>query len=577
MAASAVTPLLRFYNLLKLERDEIITIYIYSAFQGLLYLSLPLGIQAIINLLFGGLISTSIIVLVVIVVGGVVAAGAMQVMQMVVNERIQRRIFTRFALQFANKIPRLDLEAVDNYYLPELVNRFFDTPTLQKGVTKVLLDFPSATVQIFFGLTLLSFYNPAFIFLGIGLTLLLGLIFRATYPRGIRTSLEESNYKYEVGYWLEEVARSVATFKFMSRQEYPMRRADKLISKYLDARAEHFKVLKLQYWAFVVFKVIITASLLTLGSVLVIQQQINLGQFIAAEIVILLLINSIEKLISSLDIVYDMLTSLEKLNVLLDKPVENDTADEMGLSTVRKPMKIELNNVSYRFNDDDRWVLKNLNLTINPGERICIFGTQGSGKSSLLKLLTGAYGSYSGQLLYDGFPLGNHNPNAFRKRLGIFVSGSDVFSGSLYDNLTLGDNTVTEEEVLQATQWTGLLNYIRKQKNGLLTHIDTLGKKLPRNTVNKIILSRILLAKPDLILIEDAWHALEFREQLGIIQTLTDHHKPFTLVAVTNDENFARLCDKVVLLHEGEIVASGTFDEVSSHTYYQNTFKRFSL
>jgi len=230
----------RFFKLIALERKEITAIYFYAIISGLISLSLPLGIQSIINLLFGGVISTSLVVLIGVVVLGVLANGWIQILQMRVNENIQRRIFTRFSLQFAYKIPRLDMMAVDDYYLPELVNRFFDTASLQKGVSKVLLDFPGATVQIFFGIALLSFYNGAFLFFGLGLVALIILIMRFTYPQGIRTSLEESNYKYEVGYWLEEVARTIKTIKFMGLNNFPVQKTDELVSGYLDARKSHF-------------------------------------------------------------------------------------------------------------------------------------------------------------------------------------------------------------------------------------------------------------------------------------------------------------------------------------------------
>ena len=151
-------PLLRFWKLISLEKNEVLIIYFYAFMSGIIYLSLPLGIQSIINFLFGGMISTSLIVLTVLVVVGVLLNGWLQILQMTINERIQRIIFTRFSLQFAYKIPRLDLKEIDDYYLPELVNRFFDTASLQKGISKVLLELPTASIQLFFGLLLLCFY-----------------------------------------------------------------------------------------------------------------------------------------------------------------------------------------------------------------------------------------------------------------------------------------------------------------------------------------------------------------------------------------------------------------------------------
>lgn len=569
-------PLDRFWKLIALEKKEMLSIYFFSIINGFIYLSIPLGIQSIVNQLFGGLVSTSLVVLIVIVVFGVVLNGWITILQMKSNERIQRRIFTRFSLQFAYKIPRLDLMTVDDYYLPELVNRFFDTASVQKGLTKVLLEFPAASIQILFGVILLSLYNVSFFAFGILLLVLMYIIIRTTYPKGITTSLEESNYKYEVGHWLEEVARIIKTLKFMGIDDFAARKADVIVSEYLDARAEHFKVLKTQYWAFIIFKVIITAALLILGAVLVINKKINIGQFIASEIVIIMLLNSVEKIINSLDVVYDMLTSLEKVSKILDKPEEKQ--DGLNILDINKTngMRIKAENLSYRFSDNDNYILQNLNFEIMEGEKVCIFGSQNSGKTTLLKLFTGGYLNFDGNLLINGYPLGNYNLQKLRQEIGVYLGSPDLFSGSLYDNLTLGDSTITAQLILHVSKQTGLLPFVQSLKSGLDTRLNTIGKKLPQSIITKILITRSLLTKPRLLLIEDCWSSLERIEQENMIRSLTDSENSFTLIIVTNDENFARICDKIILLEDGKIVVSGNFETVSKTEVYKKMFKTHS-
>ena len=572
-----MTPIQRFFELIKLERSEILSIYFYASLSGIIYLSLPLGIQSIINLLFGGNISTSVVVLIFFVVFGVALNGWLQIRQMRVNERIQRRIFTRYSLEFAHKIPRLDLKAVDDYYLPELVNRFFDTASLQKGLSKVLLDFPSASIQILFGLILLSLYSAVFIPLGLLLITAVVLILRVTYNRGMETSLEESNYKYQVAYWLEEVARMIKPLKFMGRINFPAQKIDRYVSSYLDAREKHFDVLKIQYWAFVIFKIIVTAALLITGCFLVIEQQINIGQFIASEIVIITLLNSVEKIIGSLDVVYDMLTSLEKVSKILDKREEKETGIDFSSLKQTRGLSIKAENLSYRFSESEKAVLKNLNFEIKPGEKVCIFGSEGSGKTSLLKLFTGAYAHYNGNLLFNNYPLGNFNLQNLREEIGVYLAAADLFTGSLLENLTLGDENISTEFILKTSEETGLLSFVQSLTEGLNTSIDSLGRKLPRNTVNKILITRALLTQPKLLLLEDCWSALEKAEQEKIIHHLTSSQQNYTLIAVTNDAAFAAKCDKIILLHNGEIVSQGSYAEVSNTNTYQKLFKQLSL
>ena len=164
----------RFVDLLKPEKREIGIIYLYAIFAGILNLSLPLGIQAIIGFVMAGMVSTSWIILVVIVVIGVALAGGLQIMQLYMTEILQQRIFTRSSFEFAFRIPKFKMEALRNFYPPELINRFFDTISVQKGLSKILIEFSSSVLQIFFGLVLLSFYHPFFVVFAF---VVLGLIF----------------------------------------------------------------------------------------------------------------------------------------------------------------------------------------------------------------------------------------------------------------------------------------------------------------------------------------------------------------------------------------------------------------
>ncbi|HSK11650.1 MAG TPA: ABC transporter transmembrane domain-containing protein, partial [Phnomibacter sp.] len=314
----------RLFKLLHLERKAIYSIYFYAILTGVLTLSIPLGLQSIINFVLGGSFSTSLTILIVAVVIGVLLTGILQVLQLKINERIQQDIFVQYSFEFAHRIPRLDMLSVDGYYMPELLNRFFDTVSLQKGLNKILIDIPLATIQIIFGIILLSFYNATFIVFGLLLIIVLVLIIRFTSQAGFESSMRESDHKYKVAAWLQEMGRTMRSMKFARENNLHIFKADRYISGYLDWRTKHFGVLLTQYWAMIGFKVFITVSMLVVGAFLLIQQQLNVGQFVAVEIVILTVLGSIEKFIYSLDKVYDVLTSIEKLGKVIDKPVEQE-------------------------------------------------------------------------------------------------------------------------------------------------------------------------------------------------------------------------------------------------------------
>ncbi len=234
-------------------------------------------------------------------------------------------------------------------------------------------------------------------------------------------------------------------------------------------------------------------------------------------------------------------------------------------------------NLNYRFGDDQKYVLKNLNFEIKGGEKVCIFGTEGSGKTSLLKMFTGAYLDYEGSLLYNNYPLSNLDLKELRNEIGIYLGYADLFSGTLQENLTLGDKAISIPAILKTSEETGLLPFILNLKDGLDTTVESLGKNFPRNTVNKILITRALLTEPKLMLIEDCWSGLERNEQEKMITYLTNSNHRFTLLAVTNDDSFASKCDRVILLQNGEITLQGTYAEVSNTTIYRSIFKQLSL
>ena len=307
-------PFRRFMGLLSLDRRDIIYVFMYSVFAGLIGLSIPLGVQAIINLIAMGQTSTSWIVLTFIIAAATALTGFMKLMQFNITELLQQRIFARAAFEFAYRIPRFKLEQIEDQYAPELANRFFDTLSVQKGLPKIVTDLSEAALQIFFGLILLALYHPFFVGFGIVLILLLVAVIALTGGTGLKSSLTESKYKYKVAYWLEELGRTMGSFKLVGYTEYPLEKTDGLVDNYLAYRRKHFAILRWQMISVIILKTVATASLLLIGGLLVINNEINIGQFVAAEIMIIMVLNSLEKIMVSMETIFDVLTSAPLLS-----------------------------------------------------------------------------------------------------------------------------------------------------------------------------------------------------------------------------------------------------------------------
>lgn len=540
------SPVARILNLLQLERKEITAVYFYAILNGLIQLSLPVGVQAIIGYVLGASMRASLIVLITLVVLGVLIAGIMQINQMKIIEKIQQKLFVRYSFAFAQHIPNLDLKKNDSVYLPELINRFFDVPLLQKSLSKILLDIPTAVIQILFGLLLLSFYHPAFILFGIILVVILFLILKYTGGKGLETSLQKSKYKYKVAAWLEEMARVIKSTKLAKHNDLHLQKTDEQVSNYLTARNHHFKVLLLQFNVLVIFKTIITAAMLIVGTLLMVKQQLTVGQFIAAEIVILLVLNSVEKLIINLGGVYDTLTAVEKASEITDRPLEKNGTHV--LADTNNGVTLEMKDVSFSYTGETA-ILQNISLKIEANEKVCITGKDSSGKSTLLKLMTGSYTDFNGAVLIDDVPLGNYSLDSLRSQTGVLINQQDIFQGTLFENITLGNSSVSMDAVKEYAAKTGLTDFIASLKDGYDTMLDPTGKRLPRNVVHRILLVRALACKPRLLLLEEPWMNFS-NEHRNQITHLLKELKNTTLVVVTNDEEFIRQCDKVIVMNE---------------------------
>ncbi len=551
-----ITPWQRLTRLLRMDKREIGHIYLYAVIGGAISLSLPLGVQAIINLISGGQVATSWGVLIAFVTVGVGFTGVLQVMQLALAENIQQRLFARSALEFAFRIPRITREAAGGRYLPELVNRFFDTVSVQKGLAKLLLDIPLALLQIMLSLVLLAVYHPFFIAFGFILLVMLWLIFRFTGRKGLATSLEESSFKYRVAYWLEELGRNQDTFKMIGSTSMPIQRTDELVVGYVNARKAHFKVLLGQYGALVVFKVVVTLALLALGGALVINEQMNLGQFVAAEIVIILLINAVEKMILNMATVYDLLTALEKIGQVTDIALEPSGGLKVVPRTGTQGLDVRTKELGYRSGWNERAVLEDIDLHLAPGEKVCLSGTNGSGKTTLLRILGGGMPATSGTVLLDEHPINSLDLEHVRSMIGDSLSHEDVFIGSVMDNITVGRSWVTEEDVIAACRVTGLFEQLSLLPNGLLTDLDPQGARLPKSLVKRIVLARGIAGSPRLLLLEDGMQDWEPEEREKLLGWITDPARTWTLLVVSNDPWVQQHCSRVLYLRNGRIVKS---------------------
>lgn len=558
------TPLKRFFSLLKSEKKEIYAIYFYAVLNGLVSLSLPLGIQAILNFILGGRLTTSWVILVIVVALGVAFGGFLQVSQLYLSEKLQQRVFSKSAIEFAYRLPRLKMEALRGNYAPELVNRFFDTINLQKGLSKLLIDFSTASLQVFFGLILLAIYHPFFIIFSLVLVLTIYLIFKFTSPKGMKTSLKESSAKYALAFWLEEIARTLETFKLSGFSSLPFKKVDELVKEYVNLRNSHFAVLIFQFKVLIAFKVLIVVILLVAGSLLLLNNEISIGQFVAAEIIIVLIINSVEKIILSLETVYDTLTATEKLGLIMDMDLERATGKVNVFNEEMSGLAYGFRNLSLQSNNKKHPILNNINLEIKEGEKIVLTGSSGAGKSTLLQVMAGLVEDYQGNVIVNKLPMDTLSLEKLRSMIGDSLSRQSIFHGTIRENITVGKEGVDETKLREVLEIVGLNDFVYRLKDDLETVLLPEGKSLNNSLISKIILARSLCFKPKLLLLEEEINYLSKEESDRVFDFIFSG--PWTLVLVSTSHSLMKKAEKIVVMEAGEIAYEGGF---SGYEFYQ--------
>lgn len=544
-----MSPLKRFFKLLNQDKKDIIYLYLYAICNGIINLSLPIGIQAIMGLVLAGRLSTSWGILTLIVVMGVAVAGLFQIMQLYIVEILQRRLFARAAFDFAFRIPKLNIKELGNSYLPELVNRFFDTISIQKSLSKILIDFSTSILQIIFGLILLSLYHPIFIAFGLVLLLLLFLVIYLTYKPALKTSIEESNHKYEMAFWLTELARSLPTFKLNTNSDLNLQRTDKIVDKYVNSRKQHFKVLLSQYSGIIGLKTLVTAGLLIVGAILLISNSITIGQFVAAEIVIILILNSSEKLIMSMEAIYDTLTAMDKIGRVTDINIEKDIETEITLDPNDK-IGITAKDLEILSIRNDTTINQHVNFNVIPGKHVCITGETGSGKSSILKILSTNIDNYTGSVLFNDIPLKSLDINKIRKDISCIDDNQEIFYGTIYENITLGRKDIPFKNVVDVTKKVGLAKLVDNLPDSY-QHLILNSEHVFSGTDRvRLFLARTMISNPKLVLTEDIFSSLKPENSSLLLDTLFEYCKDKTLIIVSNNEQVIRRCDSVINLTE---------------------------
>jgi ABC-type bacteriocin/lantibiotic exporter with double-glycine peptidase domain len=535
-------PFQRLVSLLKAESSDIWVVLIFALVSGMLSMTTPLAVESLVNTVAFGRFLQPVVVLSLLLLAFLLFQAAMKVIQTYVVEIIQCRLFARVAADLSFRLPRTRMDALDEQYAPELVNRFFDVVAVQKISAQLLLDGVTLVLSVAVGMVVLAFYHPYLLAFDIVLILLLLFTTVVLGHGAVKTSIKESKKKYAMAAWLEELARCRTAFRYDGAAEFALERSDQLIYEYLSARKKHFLILMRQIIFILLVEAIASTTLLVIGGWLVISGQLSLGQLVAAQLIVAVVVGSMAKLGKHVESFYDLMASIDKLGTLLDLPIERTD----GLLASGSTKGIVVENLCYSL-PDGREVLQNVSFTIRSGQRIALSGVSGSGKSLLLDILFGLREPLSGVVSVNAVAPQDFRPDVLRRYVAL-ARDVESFEGTIAENVHLERPDISVGDVRTALEVLEIQALVQALPQGMETRLTSCGTPLTTSQLQRLMVARAIVGRPEIVLIDEVLDRMADEEGERILKQIMSACPSSIIILVTGRERLKVMMDAVIEL-----------------------------
>lgn len=548
------SPHARLWQLLIEDRRDLLLIATYTMLSGIFSLSIPLATQTLVNTIAAGVFLQPILLIAFMVLVGLCFVASLRLLTLWLVEKIRQRTFARIALRLGYRVPRIKHAALANEFLPELVNRFFDTITVQSGWFNFLLDVPAAALTVTVGLTLLAIYSPWFLIFDLIVVCYFAFTVLVLGYGGYQTRSNETTQRFRIAEWLEELARCEAGIKMSGVPVELLEHTDQLLVAYVRLRRLQFDVLFRQAAGLYFFQACASAGVLGIGGWLVVVRQLTLGQLVASLLIVNMVLPALERLVRNLQNVYELLSALGKIGYVEDLPLERTNG--VQLNSTAGGIGIIFKGVRFSF-DGNKEVLRDLNLSIKPGERISIFGPNGCGKTTVGLLLCGLLEPTHGMIEIDGIDVRDFDLVSLRKSVAFVSDVNEIIDGTIEANVSLGRADIDHRDVLWALNLVGLDEELASLPNGLKTEIFSGGRNLSRGQLQKILLARAIVKRPQLLIMDEAFTGIEERTRFAILDRLFAKEHQWTIIDMSQDADTILHSQRIVILDQGRVVESG--------------------
>jgi ABC-type bacteriocin/lantibiotic exporter with double-glycine peptidase domain len=531
---------------LKLEKKILALIFSYALAIGVFSLVVPLTVQELVNTFAFAIQPIMIVTLAGIMAMTLLFIGGFRVLQARAVEILVQRLYTRIALALTKQLPSFR----DENFLPKYANYFVEAELLPRALVAMLVDIINVTIGGVIGMTILVMYHPYFLAFNV---LLLGgfvLVITTLGQGGLKITMQVSQRNYDTLNWMQDIAHNLLHFKATASMPLLLKKTDELVKEYVSARKVRSDILSgRQYKGAVIWQALGHSGLIATAGWLLAVGQLTLGQFVAAEVIVGTLLINLDTLARRMYAVYYVFTSLHELAGLFSVPRDTHTKLSVSLpDPAVHGVTVSCKDVAFAYPDSSP-VFQNFNLEVTPGEKVAIFSTSSTGKTTLARVLAGLYTPTEGVIRYNAVDLRDLDVDALNTCRGLILDSQlSLFEGTIEENITLGRPGIPYSDLLWALRFVELEEEVDALPLGLRTVVKARGKTFTTSQVLRILVARAIVARPQLLILDGTLHTMKQETRETILRRLCSKEEPWSVIFVSNDPALKAHVDRRLIL-----------------------------
>jgi len=551
-----------FWPALRRYRGVMLQVLLASFVVQLFGLANPLLIQIIVDKVIA---QRSLDTLQVLGIGLVVVTlleGVLGSLRTFLFAETTNRIDQRLGAEVIDHLLRLPLGYFDRRPVGELGSRIAELEKIRNFLTgtalTTLLDAAFSLIYI----VVMAFYSWLLTIVALGvlpIQIALTVIGAPLFRRQFRQAAEENARTQS---HLVEVLTGIQTVKAQNVEMVSRWKWQEIYARYISRTFEKTVTGTALNETSQVLQKLSQLLVLWVGAALVLKGELTLGQLIAFRIISGYVTQPLLRLSSIWQNIQELRVSFERLADVIDTPLESDQADQAKIMLPPIVGHVCFEEVTFSFQKGAPAVLKNINLDVSAGTFVGIVGQSGSGKSTLMKLLPRLYSPDSGRILIDGYDIDKVELYSLRRQIGIVPQDPLLFSGTVAENISLTRPDADSEEIVRAARMACAHDFIMELPLGYSTPVGERGASLSGGQRQRVAIARTLLSNPKLLVLDEATSALDYETERRVCDNLLDSLHDCTVFFITHRLSTIRRADRVVMMHQGAIVESGSHDSL---------------